>query len=311
MRYDAIADPVVARERHLVTTIVFPDGNVSYLIRYQRNWEDLRSGYAQQRKDDLFRAQILLEFSEDVMNDWTLSNLPVGGRIAVSAILCAIGVGFLFSTAQINFEHGGMSYGAVVRNYYGPPKMRDDLDATWERRRAELVQRWEAGRRGVSAEKAEGGVATDLDDLDAPAPSPYDGLLARARSVGHLERLIEQEHKTELELKLGIPSLGHLVSLGHTHTFGHVAFLAVVSLRPLTTSLPWTWKGLIAAIPHVGIMIGYPSALATRLWAPEFGLLLMLGGFLMAAGFFAGFVVCVCTTCGSEETDRTMRGVHV
>ena len=58
---DSFTEPDVSREHHFVASVTIPDGNLSYLIQYQRNWEDTRGGAAQ-REDDLLRVQLLFEF---------------------------------------------------------------------------------------------------------------------------------------------------------------------------------------------------------------------------------------------------------
>ena len=214
------------------------------------------------------------------MNDWTLRQLPWGGRLALTAIMCAIGVGFIFSTLQIRYHQGGLSYGNVVEEYYGEPAERAEIEARWQATREDLVTKWNAGLRGETP-----------DSAGAQAPGPNDRILARARSLDHLLALINREERTDLEVRLHVPNVAELISLGHVHTFGHVAFLIPVSLFVLLTWLPWKWKGLLAALPHIGVIFDYPSAVLTRVVAPEFAALLMLAGFLMGGGFAVSYVV--------------------
>ena len=206
------------------------------------------------------------------MHDWELSRLHWAGKLAITAFLCAVGVGFIFSTMQVSNQHGGISYRTVVESYYGEPVLRDSLDQYWAGAERDLVAAYSKG--------------------EAPE-GPHAALLRQARSEAHLRYLIDERHQRDLLVYLGIPGVKALVSLAHTHTFGHVAFLFPVSLIVLLTGLPWTWKGLIAAAPHVGVILDYPSAIATRVLAPEFAAVLIFAGALMGLGYLAGFVVTV------------------
>lgn len=232
------------------------------------------------------------------MEDWNIRKLPFGGKLAVSVFLCAVGVGYLFALGQLINKHGEPTYGNVVRDYYGTPAMRDSIDAYWAGVRKTLVEKWNAGERGQTKRPERQSTELSLDDLEAldeptgaGMPEEFTRMLASAGSLDRLESMIESEHESDLQVKLGIPTVSSLVSLGHTHTFGHLGFLMPVSVLLLFTSLPWTTKGVLACVPLVGIILDYPSALLTRLVAPEFALVLMLAGALMGVGFLIGFVV--------------------
>jgi hypothetical protein len=229
------------------------------------------------------------------MTELTLNRLPTGAKVVAGFFMVTIGVGYLFALGQLKNVHGEVSYSQIVRDYYGRPALRDSLDAHWAALRDEAVTKWEAGERG-SQQSTNAVVGTlnldDLDMFDRPAvASPVDRLLRRATSTEHLQEVIDQEHESDLMVKLGIPSVAHVVQLGHTHTFGHAAFFLPVCILMLLTSLPWNIKGIIASAPLLGIILDYPSALMTRLFAPEFAMSLMLGGTLMGLGFLACFTL--------------------
>lgn len=229
-------------------------------------------------------------------DNWTLNGMPFGAKVAATALIGAIGVGYLFALAQLQNRHGNLGVGKVARDYYGAPSLRDSLDAHWDAMRESLSARWDSGDRGsLTQESSATGGAFSLDDLagfdDAETSGVGDGLLRRARSREHLEELVEQERNTDLIVNLGIPSNAQLVSLGHTHTFAQSAFFLPVAVLILLTSLPWTAKGLLAALPYIGIMLEFPSAMLTRNVSPAFAVLMLLAGGLMAAGYLACFVL--------------------
>ncbi len=227
------------------------------------------------------------------MQGWELSKLHWAGKTAITAFLCAVGVGFIFSTLQITTHHGGIGYRAIADDYYGDAAMRDSLDRYWADVATDLLDRYRQGPE--SQEPEETPMTFSVDDLDElesrTRRGEHESLLREARSEAHLKRLIDERHERDLIVQLGIPSVKGLISLAHTHTFGHVAFLFPVSLLVLLTGLPWKRKGLVAAAPHVGVILDYPSALATRLVAPEFALVLILAGVLMGLGYLAGFIL--------------------
>ena len=208
------------------------------------------------------------------MSDWRLNRLPWGGKLAVSAFLVAIGVGYLFAVAQLRHSHGSLTYSQVVRDYYGRPSARESIDLYWANVRSGLTSLWRNG---------------DRDATDGLAQ--YSDLLGRATSLDHLRDLIDDLHETELMVKLGIPSVAQIVSLGHTHTFGHAAFFMPICALVLFVSLPWSVKGVVATIPLLGVIFDYPAVYLTRVAAPEFAGVVIAAGLLMGVGYVACFAI--------------------
>lgn len=208
------------------------------------------------------------------MADWKLKQLPWGGKLAVSTFLVAIGVGYLFALAQLHQSHGSLTYSQVVRDYYGRPSVRKSIDLYWADACSELISRWMSGERNATGELAR-----------------HSDLLSRATSLDQLQSLIDDQHETELMVKLGIPSVAEIVSLGHTHTFGHAAFFMPICALVLFVSLPWSVKGVVASIPLLGVIVDYPSVYLTRVIAPEFAGLVILAGLMMGIGYVVCFVI--------------------
>ena len=113
------------------------------------------------------------------MPDLNLSRLHWGGKLAATAFLCAVGVGFIFSTLQITTHHGGMGYGDIVADYYGEPAMRDSLDAYWAGVKADLLERF--GEEPTQREPEQTTMTFTLDNLgdfeEQRAASQHDALL--------------------------------------------------------------------------------------------------------------------------------------